>query len=96
MLFWAFAGIFAGVYNISKALNYPLWVQPQILTALSLITWGQCYNYERKWSAARVTAVVLAASLLMGGTQAALISALRAGINDGVHWPATLMAVLAA
>ncbi|KAK3055665.1 hypothetical protein LTR09_003586 [Extremus antarcticus] len=96
LLFWAWAGVPLGVYNIVLAFNYALWVQPQILTALSLITWGQCYYYERKWSTAHVAAVVLAAACFMGGVEAGLIFALRVGIDNGVHWPLTLMAVLAA
>lgn len=96
MLFWAWAGVPLSVYNIVSGLNYALWVQPQILTALSLVTWGQCHYYERKWAITRVTAVVLAAMCFMGGVEAGLIFALRIGIDNNIHWPLTLMAVLAA
>jgi uncharacterized protein with PQ loop repeat len=96
MLFWAWAGIPLGVYNIVSNFNYALWVQPQILTTLSLITWGQCYYYERGWNTGKVIAVVAAACCVMGGIEAALIFALRIGVKDGVDWPLTLMAVLAA
>jgi uncharacterized protein with PQ loop repeat len=96
MLFWAWAGIPMGAYNIVSKFNYPLWVQPQILTSLSLITWGQCYYYERRWSFAKVAAAVSLAGCFMGGIEAALIFAIRIGLENRTEWPLTLMAVLAA
>jgi uncharacterized protein with PQ loop repeat len=45
MLLWACAGVPLGAYNISNNFNIALRVQPQILTVLSLITWGQCFYY---------------------------------------------------
>lgn len=47
MMLWAWAGVPLGVYNIVKGFNVALRIQPQILTLLSLITWIQCYYYER-------------------------------------------------
>lgn len=47
MMLWAWAGVPLGVYNIVKDFNIALRIQPQILTLLSLITWIQCYYYER-------------------------------------------------
>lgn len=47
MMLWAWAGVPLGVYNIVEEYNIALRVQPQILTFLSLITWIQCYYYER-------------------------------------------------
>lgn len=96
MLFWASAGIPLGVYNITSGLSIALRVQPQILTALSLLTWAQCYYYERRWSLPRVVAVTGSAACVMGGVEAALVFALRGGIERGTMWPLTLMAVLAA
>jgi len=46
MMLWAWAGVPLGVYNIVQNFNIALRIQPQILTALSLITWIQCYYYE--------------------------------------------------
>lgn len=46
MLLWACAGVPLGAYNVTGNFNIALQVQPQILTALSLITWIQCYYYE--------------------------------------------------
>lgn len=45
MLLWACAGVPLGAYNIASEFNIALQVQPQILTVLSLITWGQCFYY---------------------------------------------------
>ena len=42
MLLWAAAGVPLGAYNITEAFNVALRIQPQILTLLSLVTWGQC------------------------------------------------------
>ncbi len=46
MLLWACAGVPLGAYNVSGGFNVALLVQPQILTVLSLITWGQCGYYD--------------------------------------------------
>ena len=47
MMLWAWAGVPLGVYNIVKDFNIALRIQPQVLTLLSLVTWIQCYYYER-------------------------------------------------
>ncbi|SMR53723.1 unnamed protein product [Zymoseptoria tritici ST99CH_1E4] len=95
MMLWASAGVPLGVYNIVKNFNIALQVQPQILTVLSLITWIQCFYYERSWTVSRCTAVVLPIACLMGGVEVALVYALRIGVQRDTNWPVTLMAVLA-
>jgi hypothetical protein len=47
MMLWAWAGVPLGVYNIAEDFNIALRIQPQILTVLSLVTWIQCYHYEK-------------------------------------------------
>lgn len=47
MLLWSFAGIPLGVYTIAQDLNVALQIQPQLLTFLSLVTWGQCLYYKK-------------------------------------------------
>lgn len=47
MMLWAWAGVPLGVYNIVSNFNVALRIQPQILTVLSLVTWAQCYYYQR-------------------------------------------------
>ena len=47
MMLWAWAGVPLGVYNIVENFNIALRIQPQILTFLSLITWIQCFYYEK-------------------------------------------------
>lgn len=95
MLFWASAGMPLGVYNIVSDFNIALRIQPQILTSLSLATWGQCHYYQRKWSFVKVTAFVIPAAVVMGSAETALIFAVRIALGKGMLWPLTLMAVLA-
>jgi hypothetical protein len=47
MMLWAWAGVPLGVYNIVMDYNIALQIQPQALTFLSLVTWIQCYYYEK-------------------------------------------------
>lgn len=96
MLFWAAAGIPLGVYNILNDFNIALQVQPQILTSLSLVTWGQCYLYERKWPWTKVITAVLCLACVMGGVEVALYFAVQVAAQRSINWPLTLMAVLAA
>lgn len=96
MLFWAAAGLPLGVYNIVSGFNVALRIQPQILTSLSLITWGQCHFYERRWSLKKVLAATIPLGSVLGSVEAALVFAVRIGMQRGTQWPLTLMAVLAA
>jgi uncharacterized protein with PQ loop repeat len=98
MLLWVLAGIPLGIYNIVADLNIPLWIQPQILTALSLITWGQCYYYGRGWSLKRCISVVVGLAVLLGGVETAGILSFRLIVVKGndVNWPLYLTASLAA
>jgi uncharacterized protein with PQ loop repeat len=96
MMLWAWAGVPLGVYNIVSRLNIALQVQPQILTALSLITWAQCYYYERSWSPARALVAVISIAGIMAGIEFGLIVAINTGLERGLRWPLTLMAALAA
>ncbi|XPS74232.1 hypothetical protein M3J09_006352 [Ascochyta lentis] len=96
MMLWAWAGVPLGVYNIVEEFNIALRIQPQILTLLSLLTWIQCYYYEKNWSVLRSLALVVPVACLMGGVQAVLIVALRHAKERHLEWPLILMAVLAA
>jgi type III secretory pathway component EscS len=96
MMFWAWAGVPLGVYNITSSFNLALQIQPQILSFLSLLTWIQVYYYEKKWSVVRSLGVVVPVAVCMAGIEIGLIYALREGKDNGVEWPRTLMAVLAA
>lgn len=58
MLLWAAAGIPLGIYNILSHKSIALQVQPQILTFLSLVTWGQVYYYGHRWSFLKTSLVV--------------------------------------
>ncbi|KAI6768695.1 hypothetical protein HG531_010884 [Fusarium graminearum] len=96
MMLWAWAGVPLGVYNIVKEFNVALRIQPQILTLLSLVTWIQCYYYERKWSVSRSLFVVVPVAIIMGVIQASLIIALRIAKSKDLEWPLILMASLSA
>ncbi|KAF2631816.1 hypothetical protein BU25DRAFT_385475 [Macroventuria anomochaeta] len=96
MMLWAWAGVPLGVYNIVEDFNIALRIQPQILTVLSLVTWIQCYYYEKDWSVFRSLTLVVPVACLMGGVQAALIVASRHARERDLEWPLILMAVLAA
>lgn len=47
MMLWAWAGIILGVCNIVEYLIVAFRIQPQGLTALSMITWIHCYYYDK-------------------------------------------------
>ncbi|KAF3937377.1 hypothetical protein ABW19_dt0205664 [Dactylella cylindrospora] len=96
MLLWAIAGVPLGVYNIVSDFNVALKIQPQILTFLSLVTWGQCYYYSSKWPVQKCLLVTSALGGLLGGIEVGLIFALKIPKRDGLQWPLTLMAVLSA
>lgn len=96
MLLWACAGVPLGVYNIVAGFNIALQVQPQILTALSLITWMQCYYYQHNWSIRKSGTIALAIATIMGGVEIGLVFAVRAGKAQAIEWPTKLMAALAA
>ncbi|KAF1848385.1 uncharacterized protein K460DRAFT_279163 [Cucurbitaria berberidis CBS 394.84] len=96
MMLWAWAGVPLGVYNITKEFNIALRIQPQILTLLSLVTWNQCYYYERNWSILRSLAVVVPVACVMGAIQAGLIQAVSHAKQRDMHWPGILMAVASA
>ncbi|KAL9078092.1 MAG: hypothetical protein Q9157_002975 [Trypethelium eluteriae] len=96
MMLWAWAGVPLGIYNIVEDFDIALKIQPQILTTLSLITWMQCYYYEKQWSIFRALGVTLPLATLMGGIEASFIIALRIARDRGREWPITLMAILSA
>ena len=97
MILWATAGIPLGVFNIVQNLNIPLWIQPQILSTLSLITWGQCYYYGHQWKLQTCLIAVISIAILFGGMETAGILSLFIVVRKhNVEWPIYLMSVLAA
>ncbi|KAJ5651450.1 uncharacterized protein N7484_005173 [Penicillium longicatenatum] len=96
MLLWAAAGVPLGVYNIVEEFNVALRIQPQILTALSLVTWSQCLYYGKKYSVTKCIATVVPLLLIFGGIETGLIYALREAKSHDLRWPLILMAVLSA
>ncbi|KAH7091040.1 PQ loop repeat protein [Paraphoma chrysanthemicola] len=96
MMLWAWAGVPLGVYNIAEDFNIALQIQPQILTCLSLVTWIQCYHYEKNWSVLRSLMVVVPVALVMGAIQAGLVIGVGHATERDIKWPAILMAVASA
>ena len=96
MLLWACAGVPLGVYNIVENFNIALRIQPQILTFLSLLTWGQCKYYGNKWSIFHALAIGAPVAGLMAGIECGLVFGLRTARQHHVHWPITFVAVLSA
>lgn len=47
LLLWSIGAVIMGIYNVSRNLNIPLQLQPQIFLLLCFITWGQCLYYEK-------------------------------------------------
>ncbi|KAJ6096426.1 hypothetical protein N7486_007172 [Penicillium sp. IBT 16267x] len=94
MLLWAAAGVPLGVYNIVEKFNVALRIQPQILTALSLITWAQCLYYGKRYPVTKCIAVVASLLLILGGIETGLIFALKEAKSQDLRWPLILMAVL--
>lgn len=52
------AGIPLGIYNILSHKSIALQIQPQILTFLSLVTWGQVYYYGHSWCMWKTSLIV--------------------------------------
>ncbi|KAH8727861.1 PQ loop repeat protein [Phaeosphaeriaceae sp. PMI808] len=96
MMLWAWAGVPLGVYNIAEEFNVALRIQPQILTLLSLVTWVQCFYYERKWSVTRSLAVIVPVICTMGAVEAGLIIGVGHAKEKKLEWPGTLMAASSA
>lgn len=64
MMFWAWAGVPLGTYNIVSEFNIALQIQPQILAFLSLATWIQVYYYEKVRSVSEVGPVIYVLTLI--------------------------------
>ncbi|KAH7410313.1 hypothetical protein DE146DRAFT_644519 [Phaeosphaeria sp. MPI-PUGE-AT-0046c] len=96
MMLWAWAGVPLGVYNIGEGFNIALQIQPQILTLLSLVTWIQCFYYEKKWSVFRAVMVIVPVACIMGAVQAGLIIGVNKAKERDIEWPSIVMAVASA
>ncbi|KAJ5949942.1 hypothetical protein N7454_001526 [Penicillium verhagenii] len=92
----AVPGVPLGVYNIVEEFNIALRIQPQILTALSLITWGQCLYYGKGYSVTKCIAAVAPLLFVFGGIETGLVFALKEAKTHQMRWPLILMAVLSA
>jgi hypothetical protein len=82
MMLWAWAGVPLGVYNIVKEFNIALRIQPQILTLLSLVTWIQCYYYERVRILSCQTGQKVLLTIERNGVLRALLSSLFPSLSS--------------
>ncbi|KAJ7097237.1 PQ loop repeat-domain-containing protein [Mycena belliarum] len=83
VLVWGGAAAFLGAYTILLNLNIPLILQPQLFGVLAFVSWGQCQFYGARRSALTSTLMALAAILLVGGFQAALVFGIRPAYEAG-------------
>jgi len=90
MMLWAWAGVPLGVYNIAEHYNIALRIQPQILTVLSLVTWIQCYYYEKvsgfidSWNVNTTTNIPKSWSVLRSLAVVVPVACLMGGIQAGL------------
>ncbi|EDO02081.1 hypothetical protein SS1G_04557 [Sclerotinia sclerotiorum 1980 UF-70] len=96
MMLWACAGVPLGAFNIASGFNVALLVQPQILTVLSLVTWGQCWYYGGGWSLRKCLVITGVIVVVFAGVEVALVEGLKAGQRLDLEWPVILMGVLSA
>ncbi|TGO09190.1 hypothetical protein BTUL_0176g00260 [Botrytis tulipae] len=96
MLLWACAGVPLGAFNIASGFNVALLVQPQILTVLSLVTWGQCLYYSEGWSLKKCVSVTGGLGMVFGGIEVAFVAGLKAVQRQDLEWPVIFMGVLSA
>lgn len=111
MLLWASAGIPLGIYNITRNFPVALWIQPQILTVLSLGTWVQTRYYppgkwrdEMGWKRAVIWCLgaLCLLSVIAGGVEVGIIFGLQTATKHRTeaqieyYWPVVLMGVLSA
>jgi len=81
-------------YNISSDFNLALQMQPQILTVLSLLRWGQCFYCADKWRITKVLSLLVGIGALFGGVKTALIFASKEVVKQERPWPVMFMGVL--
>ncbi|KAK9327592.1 PQ loop repeat-domain-containing protein [Lipomyces starkeyi] len=101
LLLWAFAGVLFGIYFLVQKPNVPLMVQPEIFTALSLITWAQCLFYNHKVPFWKTIAWVVSISVFCGALQVVAVillqkSALYLNNPSPTCWPLLLIGIVAA
>ncbi|KAK2750429.1 hypothetical protein FQN57_003909 [Myotisia sp. PD_48] len=89
MLLWALSGVPFGSVNI------PLQLQPQILTALSLVSWGQILYYNHNYTKVKAILVCLTTAGVFAGVEVLLILTLRIPYNNGVTWPGLAIGIIA-
>ncbi|KAF7301030.1 hypothetical protein MIND_00666800 [Mycena indigotica] len=81
VLCWGISAGFFGVYAIVQNLNIPLIIQPQLFGLLCMVSWGQCQYYGSPRPKRHSLLLGLAALLLLGGVEAAMVFSIRPSMN---------------
>ncbi|KAK7208644.1 PQ loop repeat-domain-containing protein [Myxozyma melibiosi] len=101
MILWAAAGVFYGMYFIAQSADIALQVQPQIFTALCLITWAQCLYYGKGYSVKKAIAFLFISSIVGAGLQVAAAIPIRNSPHyqsdpSPYYWPILMLGIFAA
>ncbi|KAG8897169.1 hypothetical protein FRB99_008390, partial [Tulasnella sp. 403] len=83
MFVWAVAGIFQGVYAIVQRINIPIIIQPQLFTALAVVSWMQCLYYGSKRSKLFCTTLGVSYLLVFAGLEVGFSFALEHAVRHG-------------
>jgi len=93
MFLWAVAAVFLGIYNLSRDINLPLIVQPQIFGFLSVLSWVQCLYYSQKRSLRFCLFMLTLYCLIGGGFEAGMVSISKHELNKGNERPVQFFAI---
>ncbi|KTW28162.1 hypothetical protein T552_02021 [Pneumocystis carinii B80] len=94
LLLWSIGAVIMGIYNISRNLNIPLQLQPQLFLLLCFITWGQCLYYEKKWSIYKCITVFSSGGCISGFIEAGFVFLARLFIRRNIEWPIITIGVI--
>ncbi|PFH51948.1 hypothetical protein AMATHDRAFT_58178 [Amanita thiersii Skay4041] len=80
---WGVSGAFLGTYVITLNLNYPLILQPQLFSFLTLISWGQCLYYSLGRSKRSAILMTVGMMVFLGGFEVAMVYAVKPSFKAG-------------
>jgi hypothetical protein len=97
MFLWAASGVPFAVYFIVQQANIPVQVQPHVFMALCLLCWSQCLIYPPiKMRKLKAMVLVICVVVAFAGIEAGCIVPFRNLYREGVHWPVTMIGIIAA
>jgi len=83
VLMWGISGCFLGVYVTVQNLNIPLILQPQLFSALSLVSWGQCQYYGNRRSLAASVILTVSVAAVLASFEAGMVFAVKSIYHNG-------------